>query len=133
MFLNILLAILMWAVGMFLYSIGIMQIILVVFCAIPATRKLSKSYWINTGYIYKRCVRTVILWLIISAVVIFAVFYFGNDFAKYGFLLGTGMSFLFSLGKWGMNEANMSDYFRAYGAAFSSRDLHTLTGQDTPE
>lgn len=42
----------------------------------------------------------------------FAVFHWGNDYAKYGYLFGIGMPFLFSLGKWGMTEPNILDFLQ---------------------
>lgn len=126
MLLNIALCIMMWAVGMLLYSMGIMQILIALFCTIPTTRKLSQVMVVDTGYIYKRCALTIVLWLLISVAVFCAVFMLGNAYVKYGFAIGAGISFLFSLGKWGANEANLQDYFKVYSCAFAQKDLERM-------
>lgn len=135
MVLNIIIAFVMWAVGMLLYSIGIMQILIVLFCAIPTTRKLSKVATVDCGYIYKRCTITIVTWLLISAAVFCAVFILGNAYVKYGFAIGVGISFLFSLGKWGANEANLQDYFKTYSCAIAQQDLERLfsSADDQPD
>lgn len=112
---NVILAIVLWIFGLLLFSFGIMQILISIFCTIPATRRFSKEGYIGTGPIYKRCVATIVVWLVISVVIIGAVLYFGNSFARYGFFAGMVIPFLFSIGKWGMNDSNLQDYFQVYG------------------
>ena len=51
-------------------------------------------------------------WLIISAGVTFAVFNWGNTYAKCGYLIGAGIAFVFSLGKWGMTEQNIMEFLQ---------------------
>ena len=126
MAINILLAAAMWFVGILLYSIGIMQILLTLFCAIPLTKRLSMIYLVDAAGIYKRCAFTVVLWLAISAAVIFLVMYFGNIYAKCGFWVGVAISFLLSLGKWGMNKSNVADYFRAYARFYPPKVLDEI-------
>ena len=114
MVLNILLAAAMWVVGLFLYSIGIMQVMITLFCAIPLTKRFSAIYPVDTSGIYKKCATTIILWAVISAVVVFLVMHFGNFYAKCGFWIGVAIPFLLSLGKWGINPDNISDYFKTF-------------------
>ena len=75
---NVILAIVLWIFGLLLFSFGIMQILISIFCTIPATRRFSKEGYIGTGPIYKRCVATIVVWLVISVVIIGAVLYFGK-------------------------------------------------------
>lgn len=128
MVVNILLAIGMWTVGILLYSIGIMQIILTAFCAIPLTRRFSKIYLIDSPGIYRQCSFTIVLWTAISAVAIFLVMYFGNFYAKCGFWIGIAISFLLSFGKWGMNKSNVADYFQAYARFYPKKALDDIFG-----
>lgn len=128
MAINILLAAAMWFVGILLYSIGVMQILLTLFCAIPLTKRFSLIYLVDVAGIYKRCAFTVVLWLAISAAVIFLVMYFGNFYAKCGFWIGFIMSFLLSLGKWGMNQNNVADYFKAFHKYYPEKALDEMFG-----
>lgn len=130
---NIAVSIAMWLVGMGLFSLGISQIFACLFCAIPATKRFSKEMMVDTSYIYKKCAFTIILWLSISAGVIFAVMRFVGTYGKAGFIAGLGLTFLLSLGKFGMNEANMTDYLDVYGKAFAPKDLRRMRGvEPTP-
>lgn len=128
MVINILLAAAMWFVGILLYSMGIMQIFLTLFCAIPLTKRFSLIYLVDVAGIYKRCAFTVILWLAISAAVIFSVMYFGNFYAKCGFWIGFVISFLLSLGKWGVNQNNVADYFQEYAKFYPKKALDDIFG-----
>lgn len=129
---DIVILIAMWFVGMLLFSFGISQILICLFCAIPATKKFSKKLLVDSGYIYKRCAITILLWTIISLGVIFAVIRFANFYGQTGFLAGVVMTLVMSLGKFGMNSDNMADYFQVYGKAFTPKDLRRLIGDAEP-
>lgn len=120
----------MFGCGVTLYSIGIMQIILILFCAIPATKLFSKYGNVDKQGIYIKCSVTIIVWLVISAFTIGAVLYFGSAYVKTGFFIGIAFSFILSLGKWGMNEANLGDYFGAYGKYYSEDAIRNIKNGD---
>ena len=130
MLVNILLSAAMWFVGVTLYSIGIMQSILILFSAIPLTKRFSLIYQVDTTGIYRQCAFTVTLWTLISAAVIFLVMYFGNLYAKCGFWIGFALSFLFSLGKWGINQSNIADYFQSFHKYYPQEAIDELFGME---
>lgn len=117
---NELLPSVLWVIGMFfagvfLYSIGIMQIMLVLSCAIPVTRKMSKETPMDTKKIYAKCAFTVFLWGALSAGCFFLAETYAAQAGQVGFYVGIGISFLVSLGQLGPNDNNLKDYFSAYG------------------
>jgi len=115
MLLNILVLVAMWAVGSFIYSIGVMQILLVMFCAVPLTKDLIKNgYHVNKSGMYNSFSKTIIFWLVIILGISIPIFLFGNLYVKCGYLIGIGVAFLISLGKWGRTEQNVSDFFSTY-------------------
>ena len=126
MFLNILCVAGMWFVGLLLYSFGIMQIVLVLFCTIPATRRFSAICRVDKNGIYKRCTVTVVLWGVIAGLAIWAVVQFGNVYAVAGFWVGIGITFLLSLGKWGLNPSNLAGYFQTYGKFYDQDALKEI-------
>lgn len=128
MLINIFLAMAMWVVGVLLYSIGVMQIILILFSAIPLTKSFSQIYPVDTAGVYRQCIVTGVLWTVISAVVIFLVIYFGNIYAKCGFWIGFVLSFLLSLGKWGANPSNVADYFQSFRKYYPQEALDDIFG-----
>ncbi|MBM6871181.1 hypothetical protein [Pseudoflavonifractor phocaeensis] len=128
MLINILLAVAMWVVGILLYSIGVMQIILILCSAIPLTKIFSKIYPVDIAGVYRQCTVTGLLWTVISAVVIFLVMYFGNIYAKCGFWIGFVLSFLLSLGKWGANPSNVADYFQSFRKYYPQEALDDIFG-----
>ena len=130
MFVNILLAIVMWLVGVLLYSIGIMQIILILFSAIPLTKSFSQIYPVDTAGVYRQCAVTGLLWTVISVAAIFLVMYFGNAYAKCGFWIGFALSFLLSLGKWGINPSNIADYFQSFHKYYPQEAIDELFGME---
>lgn len=128
MFVNILLAMAMWVVGVLLYSIGTMQIILILFSAIPLTKSFSQIYPVDTAGVYRQCAVTGLLWTVISVAAIFLVMYFGNAYAKCGFWIGFALSFLLSLGKWGINPSNIADYFQSFRKYYPQEALDDIFG-----
>lgn len=127
---NVLSAIGMWAVGLFLYSIGVMQILLTVFCAIPLTKRFSAIYIVDTSGIYKQCAFTIVLWCILSSIVIALVMVFGNSYVVYGFWIGFVMAFFLSIGKIGINNQNFIDYFESFGKYYPKKAISEIFGDE---
>lgn len=124
----------MMAVGSLLYSIGVMQILIILFCAMPLTGRLIKrGYAVNKSGLYKRFSVTIIAWIIISVGVSIPIFRSGNPYVKYGYLAGLGIAFLLSLGKWGRNEQNVANYFSAYSAFIPDARIQSRLTEDGPE
>lgn len=125
---NIILFIVFWLIGIFLYSIGIMQIVLSIFSAIPLTKKTASQCkrLVDTRGIYKSIAITISIWTIISAFAIWAVLKWGNSYTISGFFIGMAISFLFSLKKWGINQANYQDYFSTFYRYYAQNDLEDL-------
>lgn len=128
MLINIIVLIVFWGIGMIIFTLGILQIILLLTCAIPLTIKTATQCkcFVDTGGIYRRITFTILLWSIISGLVIWAVFRYGSSFAIIGFLIGLGITFLFSLGRWGVNADNYSDYFQTYRNYYAKKDLKEM-------
>lgn len=129
---QIIIAIVMYACGSLLFSFGIMQIILVLTCAIPATKNFCRYGPADTKTIYRKCAFTIVLWLVISALAIGAVIYFGGYIIRFGFFFGIAISFLFSIRKWGMTTDNIQDYIRAYGVYYSRAAIESIVSGEEP-
>ncbi len=119
MFWYILLAIVFLVFGFLLYSFGALQILITLFCSIPITKRaLRDGCAINKQRINKMFMMTITLWITIIAIAAFLIIYFGNNWVKYGFLSGIIFAFLTSLGKLGINGANVLDYIKVYGKLY---------------
>ncbi|OUO09182.1 hypothetical protein [Flavonifractor sp. An4] len=118
----------MFFVGIFVYSIGVMQIILVLSCAIPLTKRMAQIYIVDTKGAYKQSAMTIVIWTVVTAAVVAAVLYFCGKPAKISFFIGAGLSFLISLGKWGMSKSNVADYFQAYAKFYPKKALDDIFG-----
>lgn len=118
----------MFFVGIFVYSIGVMQIILVLSCAIPLTKRMAQIYIVDTKGAYKQSAMTIVIWTVVTAAVVAAVLYFCGKPAKISFFIGVGLSFLISLGKWGMRKSNVADYFQAYAKFYPKKALDDIFG-----
>lgn len=127
---DILFAIGMWIVGAYLYSYGVMQILLTLFCSIPLTIRFSKIYDVDTPAIYSRCITTIVLWTVVTAVVIALVMAFGSIYVKFGFWAGFIISFLLSIGKWGINQPNFEDYFQAFRSFYPPKAIDEILGNN---
>ena len=112
--LNILLLVAMCMVGIVIYCLGILQALICIFCGLPLTSVLGKQFpgKVDVRGLRRKYIFPIILWLVLCGGLSFAVFHWGNDYAKYGYLFGIGMPFLFSLGKWGMTEPNILDFLQ---------------------
>ncbi len=123
MFLNIVLLFVMWVVGIFLFSFGGGQIFITLRCAVPMTKALTAVVPADKRTLWLRMILTVLLWIAISAAVIWAVMYFGNSFARYGFWGGFLLAALMGFGKMGMNATNIEEYFRSFGRHYDQDEL----------
>ena len=118
----------MFLVGILLYAIGVMQIILTISCAIPMTKRMSYIYDIDIKGANKQSALTIIIWSVITAIVVFSVIYFGSFNVKAGFFAGIGVAFLFSTREFGMNNANIGDYFNTYSKFYPEKALEEIFG-----
>lgn len=104
----------MWLVGIFLYSFGIMQILLTISCSIPVAKNLSKTYIVDTSGIYRKCLITIIFWLVVCIVTIWIIFSRMNLYGIIGFCIGLLVSFLFSIRQLGTTPNNIANHLQAY-------------------
>lgn len=128
--LNWILLAVMWIVGIFVYSMFTLQVILTFTVTIPLSNRCSKLLGekFNHGLAIKMAMMTVVFQIIIHAIAAVLLFKFGNDYAKIGFAVGFGISFLFSLGKLSYrNPGNMQDFKdRTYARCFVGRPEESL-------
>lgn len=111
---NILIGAAMWILGLLVFSYGALQILICLFCAFPMTAQINRKYpgRIDASGIYRKYVVSVVVLGVLTAAITWAVFHWGNDWAKYGYLIGVGIAFVLSLGKWGMTVNNAADYLQ---------------------
>lgn len=127
-FWNIIILCVFWVIGIFLYSLGIMQIILSLTCAIPLSKTtVSKcKCYVDTRRLYSSIITAIIFWTVISAFAIFAVLHWGSTYMIIGFLIGIIISFFLSLNKWGITQENYQDYFSSHYKYYAQKDLEDL-------
>lgn len=131
MVINVLLFLVMWAIGFVVFSFSMLQVLLVITAALPATHRFTAVFQANKKAIYVSCLRTIILHTVVSGAVCFLVYWFGSTYIKYGFSFGLGIAFLFSLGQLGLNKNNLDDYVDAYGKWYDPplrETINALTG-----
>lgn len=128
MFWNILLLCVFWVLGIFTYSLGIVQIILTLTCAIPLTRRIVSQCkcLVDKKGLYTSITMTIMIWTILSTLIIIAILIWGNSYVTIGFFIGMVISFLISLKKLGINEDNFNDYFTTKGKYYARKDLIEL-------
>lgn len=108
--LEIILFIVGWLAGLIVASFTLVQSGIIIFFGIPTTRKLtSEGVLKKDNPINKRHLISLAILLTLFAGIICAI-YFWLPGAFVGFLVGTGLVLLFSLGKLGANNNNVSDY-----------------------
>lgn len=105
----------MWYVGLRLFAFAVMQVLLVLTCAIPVTKRAARQYRVDKAAIYRRCTSTIVLWTLVTALVVYLTMHFGNGYVKTGFWIGMGYAALFGMGGLGVTIPNLEDYFQAYG------------------
>lgn len=111
--LNFALAAIMWILGLFVYSMLLLQVILSFTVTLPLSKDCYKEFGEYFDYIHAKidAAATIIADLLISLVPTVLVIVFGNYYAKCGYFVGMGIAFLLSLGKLSKNNINnMKDF-----------------------
>lgn len=99
-----------WILGLFIASFTLIQVGIILFFGIPVTRKFTKEGALKeNNSIVKRYWISLLVLLSIYALVA-GIIYFVSWNCFMGFLVGTGIILLLSLGKLGANKNNMADY-----------------------
>lgn len=112
----------MWAVlfgiiGVVLYLFSLLQILLILTCSMPLTRKLIKANVFldqSARKIYLSNIITIVFHVIIIAAVAIPILLFASESMKIGFGCGIILAFLLSVGKLGMHQNNVTDYYFRY-------------------
>lgn len=119
--LNYLLAAGVFVAGSLVFSFTGVQILLVLFFAIPTTIKIKKesSLCVQTGKIYLSMFFTCLIQGFVIALCVWGLYVWGNLYATVGAAIGAGLSFILSISKLRASAANLNDYFNAYGKFIS--------------
>ena len=112
-------------IGVYVFSFGVAQILIVLFCAVPLTNRLRKIGAINFKNATLQSLGTVIFWLVLLAFVDYLVFKFGNTAFIYGALSGIITGLLLGIKQLGINQNNISDYHNSYGRHIKFSALFT--------
>lgn len=110
---------LLWAIvfqfiGNLYGSISFAQILCVIFCSIPLTKKLKIMGALKDNHISRMNFRTITLHLLLGVVVFTFLFMFGNIAMIWGFLGGFVIVLFISIKKVGMTDTNIDDYYRVH-------------------
>ena len=99
-----------WLIGLVITSFTLVPILIILFFGIPATKKLEKIKMLeeNNNIVKRYLISLIILLMVFLIIIIITFLFFKSGFI--GFLVGVGMTFLFSLGKLGKNQNNIGDY-----------------------
>ncbi|MDO8514384.1 MAG: hypothetical protein Q7S50_02455 [bacterium] len=110
-----------WTIGGMVAAFTLVPIGIILFFGIPMTKKLTASGVLQKDNpIQKRYyISLLLLTVIYAAVLIATYFWLSNVFT--GFLFGTGMALVFSLGKLGANPNNVSDYMETNKRYFTEK------------
>ena len=113
MFWNIVLFAALWMVGIASFGWFGLQILLCLFTSMPMIKLCHDEFGEDFDWktAYKQTFLTMFVQLILLSVVVFLVFRFGNQYARIGYLVGAGISFLMSIGKWSWSNANNREEF----------------------
>lgn len=99
-----------WVIGLVTASFTLVSVGIILFFGIPQTKKLTASGILQKDSpIQKHYYISLLLLTAIYAGALAGV-YFWSSYVLTGFIVATGMSLLFSLGKLGANPNNISDY-----------------------
>lgn len=99
-----------WMAGLFIFSFTIVPILIIIFFSIPHTISLNKQGKLKSLTPIRNNLISLALLGAIFGAILWALFKYFPVSIFYGFLFGCGISLLFSLGKFGANPDNMSDY-----------------------
>ena len=116
MLLDIIIAVALFIAGSLLYAFGGLQILVSIFCAFPFTARLKKRYGgeVAAGAIRMKLIYTVVIWAVVFAAATLAVIGWGPEYSLFGYLGGILMNLAISIGKLGINEANVGAYISRY-------------------
>lgn len=99
-----------WMAGLFVFSFTIVPVSIILFFSIPYTISLNKTGKMSTYVpIYRDLASLVFLCLVYFAIIWLLHRYLSSSWL-WGFVFGSGVTFVFSLGKLGTNPNNISDY-----------------------
>ncbi len=99
-----------WLIGLFVTSFTLVQVGVIMFFGIPKTTALTKQGLLQPDNpIRSKYFVSLAILLALYFVVGISIYYFVSSLFI-GFLLGTGMVLLFSLGQLGSNQNNLQDY-----------------------
>lgn len=103
---------LFWILGVFIGSMGLIQMMMILFFSIPFTRQLHRLGLItNTGIIYKMNMTALAIWTLIIGGVSTLAYLYASHLSFKLYLIGIGVTFLMGMGKTGTNDNNVQDYF----------------------
>ena len=108
---NFIIGLLLLILGLFVGSLGLIQIAIMLFFSIPYTFKiyklglLTKKWPIIIGDLI-----SISIWTCITLGISKLVFLFAPESSRIGYLVGFGLC-IFGLGQAGANKNNLSDYF----------------------
>jgi hypothetical protein len=109
-----------WFLGLLIASFTLIPILIILAFGIPTTRRLERLGVLKkgNGIVKGYMVTMVILPIIFIAVVWLTLTFVPNGII--GFAIGTGMTFLFGLGKIGRNLNNVRDYIETNQRHFTT-------------
>lgn len=99
-----------WMAGLFVFSFTIVPILIIFFFSIPHSISLNRQGKLKSLVPIRNNLISAILLALIFAIILWLIIRYLPTSVLYGFLIGSSVSFLFSLGKLGSNPNNMSDY-----------------------
>lgn len=111
-------------IGALAFSLGALQILISVFFGLPLTAKLSKTFknQFRSSAVYAKFAFTIIFWGVVLSAATYAIIELAPKMLAYGCAGGAGVCFLFSLGKWGINQNNLLDYMKT-NAKYMSEEM----------
>jgi len=125
---DIVLFILGWLIGLVVASFTLVQAGIVLFFGIPMTRKLNKEgKLISPNPIQRRNSISLIIWFVVYFGVLYLVQLWSQN-VFVGYLVGTGIILLLSIGKLGTSKNNLTDYLET-----NKRFLKTRAEWDKPQ
>lgn len=115
-----------WIVGMFIFSFSTMQIILVASCTTRLDKVFTEIGVLNKSKPTNANIYPVIIHMLVTAGSILIVVAVTLPAMKFGFFIGYGMSFFLSIGKWGLDSNNISDYVKSNYKYFNTDKFNYL-------
>lgn len=112
-----------WLIGLGVASFTLIPVLIIFAFGVPTTRRLEKMKILkeNNGIVKGYLITLIMLPIIFLATAIITFLFFPNGII--GFLIGTGMTFVFGLGQIRKNKNNVTDYIE-------TNKRHFATGLD---